>query len=149
MEKSIREVLRDFNNLDEFYGFYDWFCKTETLKRRAEDLLKKLKFLVDMGLIDPDKNYVWFKNNCPLYGSLYDDIRISEIYGNFLGGFCPKTGHKEVEEKCSFWTLDNGNLKTYKFKNWADFKKKLSTDYELREIIRNTFNKGNTNERIK
>jgi len=29
--------------------------------------------------INADKHYIWFKNNCPCEGPLYDDFRIADI----------------------------------------------------------------------
>jgi hypothetical protein len=34
------------------------------------------------GKVDLETSYVWFKNNCPLNGSLYDDFRIADIETN-------------------------------------------------------------------
>lgn len=140
---SIREVLEDKSRLDENFGFYDWFCSDAVLEKRAKALLAKLKFLVKEKLVNVDTNYVWFKNNCPMNGSLYDDMRISTLDENedFLGGFCPRTGHIHVDDKCTFWII-KPEFTEYTFKDWLTFKKQVKTDENLRNIIKNTFGKG-------
>lgn len=139
---SINEFLSNpIENSDCFSNFYDWFCSDRSLEKRMMAMVPKLKFLVKEGLLNGDTNYVWFKNNCPMDGSLYDDMRISTLDENqdFLGGFCPRTGH-HVEDKCSFWTIskDRG-LKTYEFKDWSTFKKEVKTNEELRAILIKNF----------
>jgi hypothetical protein len=143
-EVSIKEVLQDFSKLDNCFNFYDWFCSDKALEKRAKSLLSKLKFLVNEGLINPDENYVVFKNNCPMSGSLYDDLRICRISdGDFLGGFCPRTGHKSLEdESCSFWVI-KPEYKEYRFKDWYTFRQEVRTNENLRNIIKSTFNKDN------
>jgi len=138
---SINEFIADpENNSDQFYGFYDWFCSDQSLKRRALGFVPKLKFLVDEGILDGNKLYVWFKNNCPMYGSLYDDMRISTLDGDedFLGGFCPKTGHNSVELKAAVWVL-KPDFKEFEFKTWSDLKHKIKTDPEFKTMLTNSF----------
>lgn len=143
MTYSIREFLKNPKvNSDEFYGFYDWFCSDSSLKKRMLALVPKIKFLVKMNILDQDNTYIWLKNNCPMNGSLYDDIRISTIKDDvFLGGFCPRTGHKNAQEKCSVWTLNP--YITYDFINWTEFKSEVKNCEEFRDTLKKTFNPKN------
>ena len=61
---SIADLLNnpELYNEENFYGFYDWFCKDSTLKNHFKSLLPKVKFLVQYKLINPETTYVWFKN---------------------------------------------------------------------------------------
>jgi len=138
MKITINEFLENpVEHSDECFNFFDWFCKTSSLERRMLALVPKLKFLVKEGIINGDTNYVWFKNNCPLVGTLYDDIRISNLNGDFLGGFCPTSGH-HVEDKCIVWTL-KGKCKEYNFKNWSSFKKEIKSNTDLRNVLIDNF----------
>ena len=85
MEKeiTIAELVKmDFDeafNEKNCYGFFDWFCKDSSLKNKAKVLFAKLKSLARSGKFDPTKTYVFFKNNCPCCGKLYDDFRICDL----------------------------------------------------------------------
>lgn len=60
-------------------GWYDWFCQTKSLKNKTKKLAGLITGLKETGKIDLDKHYVWFKNNCPLVGNLYDDVRFAFV----------------------------------------------------------------------
>lgn len=58
-------------------GWYDWFCKESSLARKTQKLGKFLCRIRDSQKLD-FKHHVWFKNNCPCRGPLYDDIRFTD-----------------------------------------------------------------------
>jgi len=128
---SINDFVNDYKTTEEnCYNFYDWFCKTESLQNRAKTMVSKLKFLIKEGIIDGDNCYVWFKNNSPVNGSLYDDMRISTLDNqDYLGGFCPKLGYKN-DKSCEIWTLDKETnaLSAKKFESWTTFKKFIKSN---------------------
>ena len=83
----------------ECYNFYDWFCSDKALKARSEKLFKMVKRWVKQRNTDTDKVYVFFKNNCPMNGPLYDDFRICDIEtGDVLWTVIPKCGHSGLAE---------------------------------------------------
>ena len=84
------------------YAFYDWFCGTESLKNKAKRLIGVLRKIVKTKTkaFDPAKCYVFFKNNCPCVGRLYDDLRICDKKsGEVLINICPS--------KHEIWCRDN------------------------------------------
>lgn len=115
MKTTLRQQLEAFENgvfLDSdgredsgCFVFFDWFCKDSFLKRKAESLFKKTKIFVKMKDVDLDSTYVFFKNNCPVGGPLYDDFRICDIEsGNVLYTVTPKCGHSGEAE---LWGREN------------------------------------------
>lgn len=63
-------------------GWYDWFCKDISLINKTKKMGNIIKQIKPGGKVDLETSYVWFKNNCPLNGSLFDDFRIADIETN-------------------------------------------------------------------
>jgi len=106
--KNNRTILFEgAENGNCFWGFYDWFCKDDSLRIRAERLMPKvIKFIKVNPQIDLDKHYVFFKNNCPMVGPTYDDFRICEIEtGDVVFTVIPRCSHSE---KAEIWGQANG-----------------------------------------
>lgn len=115
----IREWVKNFNNkeYDEKFcstqieaGWYDWFCSDKALAGKTKRLGNKLKSILKTNTtkINQDTMYVWFKNNCPMVGRLYDDFRIADIEtGNVIYTIVPKSGYKIDNGNAQIWGIDN------------------------------------------
>lgn len=82
-------------------GWYDWFCQDESLAGRLKQIAPAV-----MGITDPfilDNFYVWFKNNCPLNGPLYDDARFEPPSGERGGNYFLVI--KDSPHEKAKWTL--------------------------------------------
>ncbi len=60
-------------------GWYDWFCKDSSLMNKTYKIGNIIKQLRVGGKVKFNDWYVWFKNNCPLNGPLYDDFRFASL----------------------------------------------------------------------
>ncbi len=137
-EISINDFLKDpETNHDRCYNFFDWFCSDKSLKGRMMKMVPKLRWLVKEGIIDGDTIYVWFKNNCPMNGSLYDDMRFStqDENNDFMGGICPRTGHYNIDLECKVWYFTKDDFVEHNFTNWSTFKKEMKNNQELKQKI--------------
>lgn len=82
------------------HGFYDWFCKDSSLQRKSQKLASKVwSFVMKGPNVNLDECYVFFKNNCPCNGPLYDDFRICDRKtGDVIYTVIPKCGHSGEAE---------------------------------------------------
>ena len=107
-EININKFLKNFaegkyDNLDVNgavkAGWYDWFCKDESLPNKTKKLARRLKAISKSDKFDNETSYVFFKNNCPCSGPLYDDFRICSIEtGDVIYTVTPKSGHTGLAE---------------------------------------------------
>lgn len=89
-------------------NFSDWFCRETSLENKQIALDKKVRKLALSDKIDCEKMYVWYKNNCPVNGSLYDDIRFSDRdTGDVIYTISPKNGHRSANGSAEVWGREN------------------------------------------
>lgn len=60
-------------------GWYDWFCRDTSLRNKTYKMGQIIKQIKKGGKVDLDNWYVFFKNNCPMKGPLYDDFRFARM----------------------------------------------------------------------
>jgi hypothetical protein len=125
----IREFINRFNS-GEFdssnvkvqctAGWYDWFCRDSSLATKTRILGKKAKQLAESTKIDMDTMYVWFKNNCPMRGGLYDDLRIADLEtGDVIYTIIPRCAHSG---KAEVWGRENNFKNPLVAGSWKDVK---------------------------
>lgn len=138
-ETSVREWIIRFQN-NEFEasdfrtqvkaGWYDWFCKTESLRNKTYKMGKIVKQVKDGGKVDLDKHYVWFKNNCPMVGPLYDDFRFADLETGDVQ-LTITIDDKRSEHKYEVWGRKNNfDGPIICFDNSRDLVKWLNTPWE-------------------
>lgn len=90
-------------------GWYDWFCKDRALPAKTAKLGPKVKRLAKSSKVDQERMYVFFKNNCPLYGRLYDDFRFCDREtGDVVYTVIPSCGHDSNKGRAEVWGKENG-----------------------------------------
>lgn len=95
-------------------GWYDWFCKGTLLPKKTITLADKLLSLLPSYKIDIDKQYVFFKNNCPMAGNLYDSFSVCDLEtGDVVLWVTPHNGH---------WGDDFGKAQVYAVRDDPDAK---------------------------
>jgi hypothetical protein len=58
-------------------GWYDWFCAETSLKNKTKKMGNIIKGITNDDILD--NMYVFFKNNCPMEGRLYDQFKFCDI----------------------------------------------------------------------
>ncbi len=113
-QHTLRQQLEAFErkewvgDLNHCFYFYDWFCKDTSLERKAKGLMAKVRKFIKKMNIDIDKTYVFFKNNCPCYGSLYDDFRICDAEsGDVIYTVAPSLGYTKRKGEAEIWGREN------------------------------------------
>ena len=129
----IRKFLENYNNgmyetkdvLSQIdAGWYDWFCSNGALAAKTKKLTAKLKSIVKSKKIDIDKNYVFFKNNCPFDGTLYDDFRICDMESeDVIYTITPSLGYTDQKGLSEVWGKENNFNGPLVTGSWDDVKK--------------------------
>lgn len=88
MEMTLNEFCKRFErgDFDDPFtsvqieaGWYDWFCRESSLPKKTQTLGRKVVALKDSKRFNNEKVYVFFKNNCPMVGPLYDQFSICDL----------------------------------------------------------------------
>lgn len=104
-------------------GWYDWFCNDKSLAAKTKSLGRKLIQIVNSPKINPETSYVFFKNNCPMWGKLYDDFRICDIKsGNVIYCITPKSGHEVKNGLGDVWGRENDFKEPLFEGSWKEIK---------------------------
>ena len=102
-------------------AWYDWFCKEASLPNKTKKLVSKLKQIVGSPKLNPEKQYVFFKNNCPVAGSLYDDFRICDIEtGDVLYTTTPSRTNHVGQTFAEVWGKENDFQEPLVCGTWKD-----------------------------
>ena len=129
-EVSVRQWLENYAagkyNSPDFdtqceAGWYDWFCNDKALAGKTRKLAPKIKRIAKSAKINLDTMYVWFKNNCPFNGKLYDDFRFADREtGDVIYTITPKSGHTIQKGMSSVWGRENGFERPLVEGTWDD-----------------------------
>lgn len=105
LSKLVKMSYDEIHEKDKFDLFFDWWCDDKALPNKSRRLMASVRSIVKTGtkMFDPDKTYVFFKNNYPCVGGLYDDLRICDIKtGAVLFNVCPRDPHSKNKPSVCF-----------------------------------------------
>ena len=113
VHSSIQEVVNtELTDKEILNLWYDYFCKSSSLVNKGRALIRKLKKIYKLNELsgrkyfDPNKTYVFFKNNCPCCGSLYDDFRICDLETREVI-FVIQVNRYDQKHSAELWGLPN------------------------------------------
>ena len=132
--REIREMAKN-GNIQELSDelWYDWFCSSKALLGKTKRLVGMLSKVKNPTILD---NYtVWFKNNCPCCGPLYDDIRFEPL----------KADHTKDERKDRYFILCVNDVREKnRYMVWTERKSEnefgADTTKEVFDFINNLVN---------
>ena len=103
-------------------GWYDWFCSDKALRGKTYKLAPKVKQIANLlGKKFQDTHYVFFKNNCPMCGSLYDDFRFCDLKeGNVIYTITPSSGYDVSKGVSKVWGKSNDFKEPLVTGTWKD-----------------------------
>lgn len=104
-------------------GWYDWFCKDTSLRNKTRFLGKRVISLAKSKKINLDTMYVFFKNNCPMNGNLYDSFSICDLKtGDVKFWITPANGHAgdKLSYKKPCVTAYDGSGDDKVFSDWRE-----------------------------
>lgn len=110
----MKTTIREYFNEGETgcNNFYDWFCKDSSLPAKQLKLDAKLRKLSKSPKINIDTMHVFYKNNCPVNGVLYDDMRFCDVNtSDVVYAVIPSSGHNVNKGRAEVWGVEN-NFKT-------------------------------------
>lgn len=104
-------------------GWYDWFCQDTSLRNKTRKLGKKVVQLLPSKKIDGEKMYVFFKNNCPMMGRIYDDFRICDMEtGDVIYTIIPSCGHSATQGVAKVYGRENDFKEALVYGSWKNVK---------------------------
>lgn len=124
---SIRTLLTMTPAEQTDAAWYDWFCKDTSLPRKTVDLVRRVKALTGSKKINQDTMYVFFKNNCPVNGSLFDQFSICDLdTGKVIYCVVPAAGYDgDQQGQAQLWGKENEFVAPIVAGTYADVKKFL------------------------
>jgi hypothetical protein len=137
MEISVRQFIQNYEkgkyddpSVDTMIdaGWYDWFCEDCELKPWLDAMFPKVKQISQSPKIDIDKMFIFFKNNSPSQGDLYDNFRFCEIgTGDVVYTVTPASGRKMDKGIAEVWGKENTFDEALVKGKWKDIEEFFAT----------------------